>query len=506
MAKDDSGSRLISNSAYLMTDWIVATVLSFLFWLIASRLLPISGFGIAATTVNTALLIAAFGMVGVNAVVTNLIPIYMKKKLIEKVKGITRFSLKFVLVVNMASSLVVAAFSPQIASLLNLPVEGIWMVSIMIFGWGFWFLTNGLFQGMQNMRLIFRSNLVGQIIKVTMPLALFFIGLEFLSPIIAFTISLLATVLIRLPFLPFGKGAPVNGKEIIIKLGLPIFIASVMWLVFTNLPNVILNSIKSPDVTGIFALALTLVTPIVFIPMTLSTALFPVTSGLSATLNPQKRQSKLISLVVKFAAFITIPAIAVLLVFSDQIILLFSGKAENLFASQILPIIAPAALLLGIGQILVSSIFAIGKPKVTRNITIITTLIFIGLSIPATFLFSSMGMSVIYLISMVFLTLTSFFYLRKEINLNIDWVPVFKIFVATFLLAGIILPLNSLFESAALKIVSIVAGLLVYLLFLVPIRYYSKDDLKILRFLSSRLKFLNGTISSLEKFLSRYIS
>lgn len=506
MKGDDSSARLISNSFYLMVDWAMATVLSLVFWLIVARTLPVSGYGIVATTVNTSLLIAAFGMVGVGSVVTNLISRYAKKGQMEKVKGLVKFSLKFVLAVDIVAAAAVAVLSPQIADLLNLPIQAIWMVSVLIFGWGLWFLTNGFLQGLQNMRLFFLSDLVGQVIKLSVPLALFFIGLSFLSPIIAFGISMLATALIRIPFLPFGKSSRVNGREIVIKLGLPIFVASVMYLIFTNLPNVILNSIKSADVTGIFALALTLVTPIVFIPMTLSAALFPVTSGLSVTSNPNRRQSKLISLVIKFAAFITIPLIALLLVFSNQIIIFFSGKVENLVASQLLPIVAPAAILLGIGQILVSSIFAIGKPKATRNVTIAATAIFLGLSIPATFLFSSFGMAAAYLISMVVLVLTSYFYLRRKINLKVDWSAIGKILLATLVFTAIAYPLNLILHGTVLKLLAIAIGAVAYLLVMVPLGYYSSDEIRILRHLSSRSKRMRGKLEPIEKFLSRHVS
>lgn len=504
MKGDDSSKRLISNSFFLMADWISAMVLSMIFWLIVGKTMATSGYGIIATAINIALLIAAFGMVGVRDAATNLISRYLKKGAMEKVRGVIKFSSKFVLIGNVISGGVVAALSPQLAEILNLPIELMWLVSIMIFAWAFWLLTTGFLQGMQNMKLLFKTNLIGQIVKVVLPVAMFFIGIGFLSPMIAFIISLLLVIVLRIKYLPFGKSSPVNGKEIIFKLSLPVFISSVMWLVFTNMPNVILNSVTSSDVTGLFALVLTLATPIVFIPMTLGQALFPITSGLEETSNPQKRQSKLISLVLKFAAFMTFPLIVLLLVFSNEIILFFS-QPIYLPASELIPIVAPASILLGVGQILVYNIFAIGRPKVTRNITILTTALFLALSIPASYMFSGLGMAYAYLISMIVLVLTSYFYLRGAINLKVDWASILKIFAAAMLFAAFTHPLNMLFNSVVVKIAIIVIGLILYFAILLPLRYYTLDEVKVLQHLTSRSRSLKKRMLPFEKLLMRYV-
>lgn len=491
---------LMSNSFYLMVDWIAATVLSMVFWLIVGKTLDTSGYGIVATTVNISLIIAALGMVGIRDVVVNLISRYSKRRMKDKVNGVVKFSLKFVLVSSVVSAGVVAIFSPQIASIINLPFETVLLVPVMIFGWGMWLLTTGILQGVQNMKMVFTTNLIGQIVKVALPIAFFFTTLGTVGPVIAFVASLLIIAALRVPGIPFGKSSPVNGRNIIIKLSLPVFISSVMWLVFTNLPNIILNSIKSPDITGLFALALTLVTPIVFIPMTLNQALFPITSGLSETKNPKGRQSKLISMVIKFAAFTTLPLIALLLVFSREVILFFS-QPQYISAAELLPIVAPAAILLGIGQILVSNIFAIGKPIVTRNITIAVTILFIAMSIPATFMFSHFGMAYSYLVSMLVLVVTSFMYLNRKIGLSIEWKSIGKIMAAVLVFVAIALPLNGLTSSIPVKIAIALVGVAAYFLVLVPIRYYSMDEISILRYITSRSRSLRQKTAFLEKFL-----
>lgn len=504
MAKDDSSDRLISNSVYLMMDWITITVLSLILWLVVGKTLPTAGYGIVATSVNISLLIAAFSLLGLPSAVTNLISRFAKKNQWKKIKGLIKFSVKFSIIVNISAAVAITLLSPQLALVLNLPIEAIWMVALLIFGWTFWLLTNGFLQGFQNMRLIFKSNLVGHLFKVGLPITLALIGFGFLGPLLGFLIGFLVTIAMRYETFVVRGGTKIQGRKVLFGIAIPVFIASVMWLIFTNLPNVILNAIKSPDVTGIFAIALTVATPITFIPMTLSQALFPVTSGLSVTRNPAKRQSKLIALVVKYAAFITLPIIALLLVFSSQIILFFS-QPQYLPATQLLPIVAVAALFLGIGQILVSSVFAIGKIKMTRNITIAVATIFLAISIPLTFLLSSFGMAIAYLLSMMVLILSSFLFLKRTIKFSIDWKSIGKIFIAVLIFVAITYPLNAILHTTILKIAVILLGIVAYFSALGFLRYYTMDEVKVVRYMMSRSASLKKFLRPLEKLLSKNV-
>jgi O-antigen/teichoic acid export membrane protein len=503
-AKDDSSTSLISNSFYLMLDWGMSTVLSLFFWIIVSRTFTVSDYGIVSTSVNMSLVIAAFGLLGINAVVVRLIPMYMKSGHIEKVKGLVSFCIKFALISNITIAALIAFFSVHISKLLNIPVESVLMVSVLVIGYGMWYLSNGIFQGMQKMRLLFGSNMVGQVLKLVLPILLFSIISGFMGPLIAFVVSLFVPFILRLPFLPIGKGESVSHGGIIFGLGLPLLVSSIMWLIFTNIPNVIVSSVTSDRVaTGIFSLALTLVVPIVFIPMTLSQALAPINSGLSATLNPKKRQSKLISLTVKFTAFLTTPLVALLLVFSSHIILFFSHKVENLPASDLLLLLAPSALMVGIGQILSSSLFATGDIKGTRNVTLTSAAVFFTLGILGTYYLSLLGMAIAYMTSAVLLVTVSYLYLRRNIGLSFDFTSLGKIVVASIVFVIVTLPLNAVLQSNIIRVGVIILGLVAYLSSLALMRYYSIDEIKIVRHLSERSRLLSKILSPVERFLLR---
>jgi len=430
----------------------------------------------------------------------------MKSGRMDKVNGIVRFAMKFAFMSNLVVAGLIFLLAPQMSDVLNLPVESVWAISLLVFGWGFFYMTNGIFQGLQNMRLLFGSNLIGQVLKLALPFVLFAVIAGFMGPMIAFVVSLFVPVIIRSFFLPRGPGSKVSGREMVIGIGLPVLVTSIMWIIFTNTPNIIVNSVTGDQaVTGVFAIAMTLIVPIVFIPMTLSQALTPINSGLSATSNPKKRQGQLISQVIRFTSFLTVPLVALLLVFSSQIILFFSHKAENLPASDLLLFLAPGALLVGIGQILVSSIFAVGDIKATRNITVLSVAIFFAVGIYATSVLSSFGMAIGYLLSALVLVFMSYLYLRKYVGLRVDLAPIMKVVLAAMVFAAVAMPLNAAVQSNLLKFGAVLVAMAAYLISLGLMRYYTKDDLKIVRHLSSRSKTMSRVLRPVEALLEKAV-
>jgi hypothetical protein len=95
--------------------------------------------------------------------------------------------------------------------------------------------------------------------------------------------------------------------------------------------------------------------------------------------------------------------------------------------------------------------------------------------------------------------------LKKSIDLKIDFKSLGKIFLATLLFTGITLPVVVIFDSVLIKLVSILIGGLAYLAVLAPLRYYSIDEVKVVRYLSSKSNVLKGRLSIVEKFLSKYV-
>ncbi len=504
------GDKLIGNSAFLFLDWIAITALSLVFWLIIGKTLPREVYGIVATALNIILILSSVALLGLHTTITKLVSEFKEKNQMGKIRNLVRFSMKIGLSISLGVSAVVGILSPILSPILNLPVEVIITVSVGIFLFSLLTITNSIMYAFQSMKRVMKTDFVGNIVKVVVAFILISLGFSYFGPLAALIIGVLTIILLRLDTLLLARKteeslkAPSLNFRSVFTYSISALVASIAMIGFSNTPNIILNALTNPAVTGLFAISLTITSPIFSIPGVLNSALFPITSGLSAEKGGKASQKILISMVLRYTSFITLPIIAILLTFSGTIILFFSS-GEFLPAIQLLPIVGAAGFFFGLGGILNNSIYAIRKPVISRNIIIITMVIFLALSIPLSILFSATGMAMAYLISVFIYWAVSAFYLRKLIKLSLEWVSMLKVFVAVLIFSAILFGIDSFISSKIIKLIGVIFASVIYLLTLIPLKFYKKEDLRILYFLSQRSPFGKRVFIRMYGLLSKYV-
>jgi O-antigen/teichoic acid export membrane protein len=505
------GQRLIGNSAFLLLDWIIITVLSLMFWLVIGKTLPKEVYGIVATAVNIIIILSGVALLGLNTTMIKMISEFNSRNQMDKIKRLVRFSIKVGMSVSAVFAAVFAILSGFLSETLNLPVDVILLISIGILIFSAWGLTTSVLYGFQSMKRVMTTNMIGNIVKLAVTIALVFLGFSYFGPLVGLVLSVFAIILMRLDtfFIFLKKRAEKIDKikldfKAIITYSISAIVASIAMVGFANTPNIILNALAGPAITGLFAISLTITSPIFSIPSVLNSALFPITSSLTMKKGGKSSQKILINMVLKYAAYITLPLISILLIFSGTIILFFSS-GEFLEAKNLLPIIGFAAFLFGIGGILNMSIYAIRKPNVSRNITILTLVMFLALSIPLTLLMSVTGMAIAYLTSIFVFFITSMIYLRKFIGFSPDLRSLGKIAVAVLIFSGVLFGIDQLLSETIVKLIAAIAALVMYIFVLIPLRFYKKEDLTILDFLSKRAPVGKKIFSGMRNIISEYV-
>lgn len=504
------GDRLIGNSAFLMMDWIAITVLSLSYWLVIGKTLPPDTYGITATAINIMLIVSGISLLGLHTTMTKLISEFKEARQEVKVRNLVRFCTKWGLIFSAVTGAALAIGAQFFSPILNLPVDAVIVTGIGIFLFSVWSITNAVLYGLQNMKRIMFTDLFGNIIKVAVTVGLIFVGFSYFGPLVGLLISIASIIVMRFDILLLARKSNGNQKSArldqksIFKYSLAALVASVAMIGFANTPNIILNALTDPFTTGLFAITLTITSPIFSIPGVLNTALFPITSGLSGERGGRARQRIFINMVVKYASLIIVPLIAILVLFSGTIILFFSS-GDFLPAVSILPIVGIAAFFYGIGNILNSSIYAARKPVASRNIIILTMVVFLSLSIPLSLTMSATGMAIAYLVSVTIFCIASGVYLRNFMGLRIDVKSIGKIFVATAIFSAVIFGIDKIVDSTILKFVAVVLGLFMYLIILIPLRYYKKEDLRILDTLQRRMPVGKSVLRRIYKIIERSV-
>lgn len=498
-----SGEKLIGNSLFLFTDWVAITFLSLFYWFIIGKTLPPESYGIISASVNLMIIISGFTLVGMQLAVPKLISEYVEERKNEKSKNLIAFSLRLIITLGAITSVSIALLSGYLTKLLNLPFEALMIISFSIIVWSLWSFSTSILLGLQNMKYIFKTNLIGNVIKVALTFLLIILGFNYLGPLISVVTGLIFIVLLRHKILYIRQGSNnINKRNVIVNYALPAFITGITMLFFGSTPSIILNAIKGAAITGLFAISITISSPLSMVPSTLTQALFPIISALSTEANPKKRQMNLIKIVTRYAFFMTIPAFVILILFSQNILILFA-RQEYLPATSLLPIIAFATIILGIGGIFNSNIYAMRKPKVSRNIVIITATLFLLLALPLTYIFSATGMATAYLLSILLFTLLSYLYLRKNIRLRFSGAMFMKLVTANIVL-GLILYSTKLFNNLLIKILLFAFGILSYFVALLLVKYYSKEDARVLNMVAEKTPVLKKQFYALSKFISKH--
>ena len=479
------GKKLISNTTFLLIDWLAVAIFSFLFWLVIGKLLTKEDYGIIATVINTAVIVSGISFFGFGTAITKLIPEYVQQKKEKLSYVLTKFSFKLIIIVNLVIAAALIIFSNQIAPSLKLSPIHIILIGILTFATSMSNFSSSILQGFQKMKKVSFTDALGYIIKAAGSFVFLMLFLNNLIPIIVFTFALFIIFFLRFDKKWFtAVGNQLNYSEILKHYAFPTFISSIAWMIFNNAQYLILTVIQDPSTTGVFSVAAIVTTLIAVIPSTMSNAFFPLLSQLSVSSTFKKQQKFYISMTLRYALFISIPLAMIFILFPTKIIILFS-KSEFLGAKSLFPILSIAALLNGIGMLFSASLYALKKIKLQRNIIVVTAIIFLSLSIMLTKTFSAIGLAISYTTTMIFFFSASLYYLRKLVKFDTHIFTIMKIVVASSVWIAFFVFISGFTSNAILQVLLLALSSVIYLLMLLPLRFYKNEDIRVLEFIKN---------------------
>ena len=497
------GRKLVSNSAYLFIDWFIGTLMGLIYWVMAGKLLLPKEYGIVSTAFNLAMILSGISALGLGQTMWKLIAEYLAKNRVGKVISLIRFSFKIIIISNLIILTVFLVFTNFISSVTNIPPTAVFYTGFMILAATLAQQTGLIMYGFQMMKKFLLTDLWGQLIKIVVSAAFLFLGFNYLGPMLGLISCFLAMAVLRFLNIRLkGKSENIDKRGIMMDYVLPSFVAFIAMTLFSSGQYVLLTALQNTAATGIYSVAAIFMMPVLIIPNTLSGALFPLASQLSAKRSTKVQLPNLIKLVFRYSVFVAIPIMLFLMVFSKFAILTFF-RAEYLPASNLFPAIAIASLIFGLGSLLLNNLYAIGKIKVNRNIYIAVTIIFFTIAVPLIKMFSSFGLAVSYGISATLLFLLSYFHIKKHLKLKLPWKDTLKSVISGLIAVAVIYTLARFAEGLIVDALLFAFGGLIYLLLLIPFRFYKPEDIKILKFVSDRFPRFRKQINLLSKLISK---
>jgi len=498
--------KLVTNAFFLLLDFATVFVVSFLFWILIWKNLTPTESGIFSVAQNFIILVASITTFGFSSAVSKLIPEYVATGKNEVAHTLIRFALKATILTSFVGAIIIYFSTPIIGVYLgNFPNDAVIFVSF-----GIVFLTlesilGSVLLGFQRTKRYFSSDILGNIIKIIVAFVLIVFGFRYIGPIAGLVVGFLFVTLFRIDMKWFKKNkASVDKKHVLYNYSLPSLFSSFGSIILTNSPYIIIAYFGGLAVTGIFTAALTITSQLTILVGILSSAIFPVVSELSVSKNMKSKQSEVINLGLKYGVLITLP-VALLLILVPRSIILLLSQTKYLPAADILPILSLAYFMMGVSIIFTSSLYAIKRPKTSRNIWLLSAIVFLLTSIPMTIYYSSIGISASFLFSILVLFSLSLFYLRKYLKFELNWKNILKIVIAGLVLVAFVFAADIFSLPTIDKYLLGFAGLILYFVLLLPMRFFTKDDIRLLEVLSEEMPFMKSLFLFVSKVISKFL-
>jgi len=379
---------LYRNSLSIMLTQVFATFFALAFWMVAARTMSSTNVGLATAAFSSTVLLINLAPLGLDAGLTRFLPGSNNKRGLYSTTVIITLLSSFAFMAIFLGGL--GVFSPQLLFLR----EGWFLVALI----GFAAVT--AVSSMQSTALIAARQghfylIQNTILGIRVPLIFVFASLGTLGVFLSWDVAFLATVLfgtVVLYYYGLSMKWEIDTKSLreIFKFSLGNYTAGIFQMAPLIIPVMIVNAVGARE--GAYY----------YIAHTLAMLFFTVPAGVSLSLFVEGshemplRESSIKSL--KFAVLILIPALAVVFLFGDKLLLVF-GTQYSAQAVELLWLLALSSLLSVIPSIYSSILIVQKKIKMLNYVNFALSALMLGIGYPLLLKYGIIGMGYAWVLS-----------------------------------------------------------------------------------------------------------
>lgn len=456
--------RLAKGAAYTLIASVLIKLMMLVQSIIIARLLGPSDLGIFSILGNLQAMVSTIATFSIPIALTRYIA---ASKSNEEAGHILSTSIVLIFFFSLFSSIIYYLSASYFSKVYNEPIliSLIAISSLIVFFNAYADIGNYLLQGLHQITLLSKIN----VLKTPIAIVLFIVSIYFYGLIGAVIASLLATIInlfIYMVYLPpYMKGISLNFNinnlkqyKTLINYSIPSFLAVIVISIVSLYANSILAINTGFESVGLFKIASTLSSVLLFIPSAICVPLFPLISELDSI--DKEKLSHTFSDVTKILISILLPLTVAMGLFSKIIIELLYGStySDAWFPTFIMTI---TTFLMSIG--LIQGVFLQGTAKVWGSFLLnilwaISFIILLNLFIEK----GINGIAYAYLISYVFYVLTMIIYLQIKLRIEfLNWKKLLFHMLSIFSISYFIIKLLNgyvfIFASILLIIITIYA-------------------------------------------------
>lgn len=365
---------LYRNSSYLLVSNIVAAFFGFIFWSVATRFFSAREVGLASTLISSSDLVVSFALLGLNIGLVRFLPASdSKNDKINSVFTVTTFTL---LIASLAFILGLKYFSPELVIVHERQGVAIMFVVFVVF-LGLSESIKSVFRSFRSSQYVLLKNTVFNVLKLILIFS--FASLSVLGILTSWVVSLVISFVISLVILI---------KKFDFRLRPVIKIDTIRKMFSFSFANYVSEFFERAPRAGIPLIITNLIGPqysaYYYIDMSIALFLFMLPEAIGSSFYAESSfDEKELSLntkkVLKVFFLILTPAILVVIIFGNYI-LLFFGKVYSREGSSLLSLLSLSTIFIAVNS-LYSNILRIKyQMKKLILINFLGSLIILGLS------------------------------------------------------------------------------------------------------------------------------
>ncbi|MCD6483223.1 MAG: oligosaccharide flippase family protein, partial [Candidatus Aenigmarchaeota archaeon] len=241
--------KAVSNTIYLALNWLTLTGLSFLYWVIAGKLLLPSEYGKATTAYQIMFFLGSIANLGLGFAVSKVIPELIMKKQERKIPTIIKFSLKIALSIALVLAILLVLSTPLLNKKLGFNLRDTVFIALgLLFAQLSGFFSR-VWYGYQNMKKIWINSMINQITKLAVASFLIYSGYKYFGPIAGLVAMYFVSFLLYFSPKIIRDGTRYNTRHLFYELAIPAFFANVFVMIFNNTQYIILSLMKNTEST-----------------------------------------------------------------------------------------------------------------------------------------------------------------------------------------------------------------------------------------------------------------
>jgi len=468
---------------------VAMNIIGYLMRIFLARSLAPADYGLIYAAISLLGLLNIFRNLGFSDTLRKKIPEYMVNKDYVKIKSsiVLSFIIEFVYMFIIFS--IVFIFAGRLSEGLFESIRGVEVLVLLALS-GLISVFNGIiqsaFQGLRKVRIYTSIDFLTYLLRFIFIIAFISFGVlalpyAYLLTAIIITATSFFIFRYKFPFITRAKTMLTRkfSKEILY-FSTPLMIGYVASSVVLNVDTVLISTFRTLKEVALYQVAQPLANLLLLVASTVTVVLMPVISELW-TKNRRETVKEMLGLLTKAVFILVIPLALIMIAFPENVIGMLFGETY-LGASFALQLLSLSSIILTMYYILSSSIIGIGKPLLGTKIAFVimaVNVVFNIILIPIIGI-TGAALSLIASILAGFSLIT--YFVKKYINVLIQWFNLLKIFVGGILTLLIIFAIKTILVTNPWieLVIALVAGFIFYAFFILLTKSITKSEIDVL--------------------------